>query len=72
MRLTPTEEFLKHARECKLMAKSAYRSEDKAIWTRMADRWRRCAEWFEKQTSAAHEVASTKPHRRRHIKFAHR
>jgi hypothetical protein len=73
MRLTPTEEFLRHANECRLMAKSTRISEDKAIWTRMADRWQRCADWFEKQTlaaheqtSAVHEAVSHKPHGRQH------
>jgi hypothetical protein len=38
-----SEEFLRHAAECKSMAKFAHDPTDKAVWSRMAERWSRCA-----------------------------
>jgi len=68
MRINPSEEF--HAHECKFMDRSARRSEDKAIWTCMSERWQRCAEWFGKETLAVIDTISTK-HPRRELKLAH-
>ena len=70
MPLYPSEEFLKHAAECKLMAKFAHGSEDKAAWTRMAERWQRCTELFESQALTASHHPSTQ-HRPRPFKWAH-
>ena len=36
--------FLHRAAECKAMAKIAREADSRAIWTRMAERWHRCAE----------------------------
>ena len=41
--MVPSEEFLRHAAECKSMAKFAHDPADKAVWSRMAERWSRCA-----------------------------
>jgi hypothetical protein len=38
------EDCLKHAAECRYMAKFSRNSENKLTWLRMADRWLRCAE----------------------------
>jgi hypothetical protein len=46
----PLEEFLKHAAECKRMARFAREPQDRATWRRMAERWLRCAEVFEKES----------------------
>jgi hypothetical protein len=53
MPMDPSQEFLKHATECKRLARIAHSHEDKAAWIRMAERWQRCAEWFDGQTLAA-------------------
>jgi len=42
--MIPSEEFLRHAAECKRMAKSIGDPKDRALWVRMAERWNRCAE----------------------------
>jgi hypothetical protein len=42
--MIPSEEFLRHAAECRRMAKSIYDPGDRALWVRMAERWNRCAE----------------------------
>jgi hypothetical protein len=49
----PTDEFLKHVDDCEQMAKFTRDPESKAAWNRMAERWRRCAEKFASQNSAA-------------------
>ena len=36
--------FLARAAECEAMAKTAHEPDSRAIWTRMAQRWQRCAE----------------------------
>ncbi len=42
--MIPSEEFLRHANECRRMAKSIDDPRDRALWMRMAERWNRCAE----------------------------
>ena len=46
------DEFLKHAIDCEQMAKFARDRESKATWSRMAMRWRQCAEKFMSESSA--------------------
>jgi hypothetical protein len=55
--MNPPDEFLKHAVQCEQMAKFTRDTESKATWKRMAERWRRCAERFTSQSSAAHHHA---------------
>ena len=67
MPINLSEEFLKHALECKLMAKFATGSENKTAWTRMAERWQRCAELFESQAlTASHQATQRHP-----LRWAH-
>jgi hypothetical protein len=42
--MMPSEEFLRHAAECRRTAKSTVDPTDRAFWARMAERWNRCAE----------------------------
>ena len=59
-----SERFLRFAAECELMAKFTHSAENKAEWLRMAQRWIRCAESFERQSSLAHVPGSMKRHRK--------
>jgi hypothetical protein len=59
--MNPTEEFLKHAADCQRMAKFTRDPASKATWNRMAERWQRCAEVFDRQCA----VARTPPRHRR-------
>lgn len=36
--------FLTRAKECEAMAEFVREPDSKAVWTRMAERWHRCAE----------------------------
>lgn len=51
--MNPSEEFLRHAADCQRMAKFARDPASKATWNRMAERWLRCAETFNRQSAAA-------------------
>jgi len=51
--MSASERFLKFAAECELMAKFTSSLENKVTWHRMAERWVRCAEVYERQDSLA-------------------
>ena len=52
--MSASEQFLKFAAECELMAKFTPSPENKVTWHSMAERWVRCAEVYERQDSLAH------------------
>ena len=54
--MNPPEEFLRHAADCQRMAKFTRDPASKATWSRMAERWLRCAEVFKSQRAAAGPV----------------
>jgi hypothetical protein len=58
----PADEFQKRATDCMQMARLSRDPESKAMWNRMAGRWRRCAETYEVQSLAA-RGQSAKHHR---------
>ena len=55
-----SERFLRFAAECELMAKVTRDRENKTVWRGMAQRWIRCAELVEQQSSLAHTASSMK------------
>jgi hypothetical protein len=61
--MNPSEDFVRRAAECELMAKFTHLSENRAVWIRMAQRWLRCAELNDRQTLAAHDANLAKRHR---------
>ena len=68
--MNPSEEFLRHAADCQRMAKFSRDPTSKATWNRMAERWLRCAETFNRQSAAAkpmhrHRRGGADPHRYR-------
>jgi hypothetical protein len=60
--MNPPDEFQKRATDCMQMARLSRDPESKAMWNRMAARWRRCAETYEVQSLAARDQ-SPKHHR---------
>jgi hypothetical protein len=58
-----SEKFLRFAAECELMAKFTRSPEDKTVWTRMAERWLRCARLYDRETSIAHAGSAARRHR---------
>jgi hypothetical protein len=63
-RMSPSEKFRKFAQECQAMAKLARSSESKASWSRLAERWIRCAELTERLALASTHHRVAKRHRR--------
>ena len=45
--------FLAHALECEAMAQTVREPDTKELWTRMAERWHRCAEVEKRETLLA-------------------
>jgi hypothetical protein len=57
MTANPPDEFLNRAAECQQMAKDMLDPAGKATWSRMAERWLRCAERSNSPSVAApHDV----------------
>jgi hypothetical protein len=52
--MDPAEKFLRFAAECELMAKFTHSRENRTVWTRMAERWVRCARLYDGKNSMAH------------------
>jgi hypothetical protein len=66
----PPDEFRKHAADCMQMAKLSRDPESKAMWNRMAERWRHCAERYVAQSLAARDRSPNR-HRRSPPGWAH-
>jgi len=62
--INPTDEFLRHAADCQQTAKFARDPVSKAAWSRMAERWLRCAELAERKSSTERYAAPEKLSRR--------
>jgi hypothetical protein len=59
----PAEKFLRFAAECELMAKFTRSRENKTVWTRMAERWVRCARLYDRRNTMMHSAAAARRHR---------
>ena len=57
------DEFLKHAADCRRMAKVARDQASKATWRKMSERWAQCAEWARNEYFLASNAAWTRRHR---------
>jgi hypothetical protein len=66
-----SEKFLRFAAECKFMAQLTRDPESKTVWSHMAERWVRCAELFDRQSSVAHYASSSKRHRKTIYTWTH-
>jgi hypothetical protein len=56
--------FLIRAAECETMAKIAREPDSRAVWTRMAERWQRCAQVEANAISTAHRDGDANRHRK--------
>jgi hypothetical protein len=68
--MNPPDEFRKHANDCVQMAKFSRDPESKAMWNRMAERWRHCAERYIAQSLAARDHSRNR-HRKSPPGWAH-
>jgi hypothetical protein len=55
-----SEKFLRFAAECELMAKFTRSPENRTVWTRMAERWLRCAQLYDRESSVLHAGGSAR------------
>jgi hypothetical protein len=69
--MTPSEKFMRFAAECELMAKFTRNPENRTVWTRMAERWLRCAQLYDREASAAQHAVTAKRHRSAAHGWAH-
>jgi hypothetical protein len=58
-----TDQFLRFAAECEVMAKFTRSAENKAVWNGLAQRWLRCAELMEQEHSTHHHPPPAKRQR---------
>lgn len=58
-----TDQFLRFAAECEVMAKFTRSPENKAVWTGLAQRWMRCAQLLEQDHASPHRAARAKRYR---------
>jgi hypothetical protein len=59
-----TDQFLRFAAECEMMAQFTRSPENKAVWNGLAQRWLRCAELMDQEhASVHHHKAPEKRHR---------
>ena len=65
------EKFLRFAAECEHMAQFTRTPENKTIWSSMAERWIRCAELIDRQSSHAQRDGVAKRHRKPSPGWAH-
>lgn len=69
--MNTSEKFLRFAAECSLMAELTHNPENKTVWSHMAERWLRCAELVDRQSSEAHYASVVKRHRKPVHRWAH-
>jgi uncharacterized membrane protein YeaQ/YmgE (transglycosylase-associated protein family) len=69
--MSASERLLRFAAECEVMAKFSPSPENKVTWHRMAERWVRCAEVYERQDSSAHAAVRKKGHRKSEDNWVH-
>ena len=67
--MSPSEEFRRHAAECRSMAGFLHDPNSRAMWMSMAERWMRCAERYDQQLTSTHQEKTARYHRRtgRHL-----
>jgi hypothetical protein len=69
--MDPAERFLRFAAECEFMAKFARNPENKLVWTRMAERWVRCARLHGDRNAIVQAGHSARRHRAPAQSLAH-
>jgi hypothetical protein len=69
--MNPSEKFVRFAAECELMAKFTRSPENRTVWTRMAERWLRCAQLYDRESSAVQAASTAKRHRASAHTWAH-
>jgi hypothetical protein len=61
--MNPSEKFMRFAAECEHMAKFTRSPENRTVWIRMAERWMRCAQLYDRESSAVQSASVARRHR---------
>jgi len=69
--MNASDRFLRFAAECEFMAKFTPSPENEIAWRKMAARWLRIADLFERQNTLAHAAGSMKRHQKSAHGWAH-
>ncbi len=59
-----SEEFRRHAAECGHMANFLRDPKNRAAWNTLAERWLRCAEWYEGREPLADRKRRARAHKK--------
>jgi hypothetical protein len=59
-----SDRFLRFAAECEVMAKTSRSTENRVVWSGLAERWIRCAKLIDQQGSKGHSYRPPKRHLR--------
>ena len=63
--MIPSEEFRRHANECGQMAKFRGDAENSAAWNSIAERYLRCAQWYDSRLSLADRLMQLRMHKKK-------
>lgn len=69
--MNPSEKFMRFAAECEHMAKFTRSPENRTVWIRMAERWMRCAQLYDRESAAVHSTSVARRHRPASHGWAH-
>jgi hypothetical protein len=69
--MAASDQFLRFAAECEIMARITPSADNEIAWRRMAERWVRYAEQFARQDSASQAAKSAKQRRQRARRSVH-
>ena len=62
--MDPSEEFRRHASECGQMAKFRRDAKNRAAWNSIAERYLRCAQWYDSRLSLADRLKQLRMHKK--------
>jgi hypothetical protein len=62
--MNPSEELRRHAMECGQMANFLRTKENSAAWNSIAERYLRCAQWYDTRRSLADHLKHRRVHKR--------
>ena len=61
--MNPSEKFMRFAAECEHMAKFTRSPENRSVWIGLAERWMRCAQLYDRESSAVQSTSVARRHR---------
>jgi hypothetical protein len=62
--MNPSDELRRHAMECGQMAQSLRNKKNRVAWNTIAERYLRCAQWYDTERSMADRLKDRRIHKR--------